>query len=277
MAGRSAHANQSPALEFALGRTPFVAVHSSRYYSSFMLRLAFNLKPRSENSERYKGRAPRLRNSTDDAPVRTTEEVQKAIIVFNKPMNVLCQFSGSDDKRTLADFIDAPGYYPAGRLDYDSEGLLLLTNQGWLQARIAEPRFKLPKTYLVQVEGDITDDALMQLTNGVELKDGLTRPAVARRIETPDLWPREPPVRFRKMIPTSWLSLCITEGRNRQVRRMTAAVGFPTLRLVRWQIGEQDLAGLAPGAWRTRPVPDELLPPAATSPRHRRGTPRHGS
>ncbi|MAM86768.1 MAG: pseudouridine synthase [unclassified Hahellaceae] len=242
-----------------------------------MLRLAFNLKPRSENSERYKGRAPRLRNSTDDAPVRTTEEVQKAIIVFNKPMNVLCQFSGSDDKRTLADFIDAPGYYPAGRLDYDSEGLLLLTNQGWLQARIAEPRFKLPKTYLVQVEGDITDDALMQLTNGVELKDGLTRPAVARRIETPDLWPREPPVRFRKMIPTSWLSLCITEGRNRQVRRMTAAVGFPTLRLVRWQIGEQDLAGLAPGAWRTRPVPDELLPPAATSPRHRRGTPRHGS
>lgn len=179
-------------------------------------------------------------------------------------MHVLCQFSASEDKRTLADYLPAPGYYPAGRLDFDSEGLMLLTNLGWLQARIAEPRFKLPKTYLVQVEGEISEAALLRLAEGVDLNDGPTRPAQAKRIEPPDLWPREPPVRFRKSIPTSWLSLRITEGRNRQVRRMTAAVGFPTLRLIRWQIGELDLAGLGPGEWRKQPVPNQLmLAPAA--------------
>lgn len=143
-----------------------------------------------------------------------------------------------------------PGVYPAGRLDLDSEGLLLLTDDGRLQARIADPKFKLAKTYLVQVEGDPDDAALEPLRRGVRLKDGMTLPAEARRIEAPDLWPRDPPVRFRKSVPDSWIELTIREGRNRQVRRMTAAVGFPTLRLVRWRIGEWSVDGLAPGECR---------------------------
>ncbi len=176
-----------------------------------------------------------------------------ALIAFNKPFGVLSQFTdrGSAEARaTLSDYIDLPGVYPAGRLDRDSEGLLLLTDDGRLQARIADPRFGKGKTYLVQVEGELTDEALDRLRRGVTLKDGLTRPAEVELIEPPDLWPRDPPVRFRKSVPDSWLRLTITEGRNRQVRRMTAAVGFPTLRLVRWRIGEWDLAGLAPGEWR---------------------------
>jgi len=174
------------------------------------------------------------------------------LILFNKPMNVLSQFTdrGSPTTRaTLSDFIDVPGVYPAGRLDRDSEGLLLLTDDGKLQARIADPKFKLPKTYLVQVEGEPDDAAIRQLARGVELKDGLTRPARAERIADPHLWPRDPPVRFRKTVPDSWLRLTISEGRNRQVRRMTAAVGHPTLRLVRWSIGDWSLDGLAPGEW----------------------------
>ena len=143
-----------------------------------------------------------------------------------------------------------PGVYPAGRLDLDSEGLLLLTDDGRLQARIADPKFKLPKTYLVQVEGDVADAALDQLRRGVVLKDGITRPAEVERIAPPQLWPRDPPVRFRKSIPDNWIKLMIREGRNRQVRRMTAAVGHPTLRLVRWSIGDWSLDDLAPGAWR---------------------------
>lgn len=175
------------------------------------------------------------------------------LILFNKPMNVLSQFTdrGSPTKRaTLSDFIDMPGVYPAGRLDRDSEGLLLLTDDGKLQARIADPKFKLPKTYLVQVEGEPDDRALRQLARGVELNDGPTRPALAEAIADPQLWPRDPPVRFRKSVPDSWLRLTITEGRNRQVRRMTAAVGFPTLRLIRWSVGDWSLAGLKPGKWR---------------------------
>ena len=175
------------------------------------------------------------------------------LIAFNKPYGVLSQFTdrGSAEARaTLSDYIDLPGYYPAGRLDRDSEGLLLLTDDGRLQARIADPRFGKGKTYLVQVEGEPTDQALESLRHGVTLKDGPTRPAEAERIAPPDLWPRNPPVRFRKTVADSWLRLTITEGRNRQVRRMTAAVGFPTLRLVRWQIGRWDIAGLAPGEWR---------------------------
>jgi 23S rRNA pseudouridine2457 synthase len=167
---------------------------------------------------------------------------------------VLCQFTdrgtAGSDRPTLSAFIDVPGVYPAGRLDLDSEGLLLLTDDGRLQARIADPKFKLPKTYLVQVEGDVQDAALEQLRKGVALKDGLTRPAEVERIAPPDLWPRDPPVRFRKSVPDSWISLTIREGRNRQVRRMTAAVGLPTLRLVRWRIGDWSLDDLAPGAWR---------------------------
>ena len=175
------------------------------------------------------------------------------LILFNKPMNVLCQFSDAGmapGRQTLSDYVDVPGVYPAGRLDLDSEGLLLLTDDGRLQARIADPRFKLPKTYLVQVEGEIGEEALAALRGGVQLKDGPTRLAEAERIEAPTLWPRDPPIRFRKSVPDSWLRLTIREGRNRQVRRMTAAVGHPTLRLVRWSVGEWTVAGLQPGEWR---------------------------
>ena len=172
------------------------------------------------------------------------------LILFNKPMNVLSQFTdkGSPTKRaTLSDFLDVPGVYPAGRLDRDSEGLMLLTDDGQLQARIADPKFKMPKTYLVQVEGEPDAEAIRQLTQGVTLKDGKTRPAKAETIADPQLWPRDPPVRFRKTVPDSWLRLTIREGKNRQVRRMTAAVGHPTLRLVRWSIGEWSINDLQPG------------------------------
>jgi 23S rRNA pseudouridine2457 synthase len=173
------------------------------------------------------------------------------LILFNKPYGVLCQFSADgSDKPTLARYVAVPGVYPAGRLDTDSEGLLLLTDDGRLQARIADPRFKLPKTYLVQVEGEPDEAALENLRRGIALKDGLTRPALAERIPEPPLWPRDPPVRFRKTVPDSWIRLTIREGKNRQVRRMTAAVGFPTLRLVRWAVGDWTLAGLGSGEWR---------------------------
>ncbi|MFO1256790.1 MAG: rRNA large subunit pseudouridine synthase E [Sphingomonadaceae bacterium] len=173
------------------------------------------------------------------------------LILFNKPYGVLCQFSrDGSDKPTLADYIKAPGVYPAGRLDTDSEGLLLLTDDGRLQARIADPKFKLPKTYLVQVEGEPDSAALEMLRRGVTLKDGLTRPAKAEAIPAPALWSRDPPVRFRKTVPDSWIRLTISEGRNRQVRRMTATVGHPTLRLVRWRIGDWSLDGLGLGEWR---------------------------
>ncbi len=175
------------------------------------------------------------------------------LILFNKPFGVLSQFSGGAGggaRDTLAAWIDRPGVYPAGRLDKDSEGLLLLTDDGMLQARIADPTFKLPKVYLVQVEGTPDDAALAALRCGITLKDGPTRPAEAEAIAPPDLWPRDPPVRFRKSVPDAWLRLTLREGRNRQVRRMTAAMGLPTLRLVRWSIGPWTLDGLASGAWR---------------------------
>ena len=175
------------------------------------------------------------------------------LIAFNKPFGVLSQFTdkGSPTSRpTLSGFIDCPGVYPAGRLDRDSEGLLMLTDDGKLQARIANPAFKTPKTYLVQVEGEPAEDALEKLRGGVRLKDGLTSPADVERIDEPDLWPRDPPVRFRKTVPDCWIKVTIREGRNRQVRRMTAAAGHPTLRLVRWSIGDWTLDGLEQGAWR---------------------------
>ncbi len=179
------------------------------------------------------------------------------LILFNKPYGVLSQFTdaGSDTARaTLSEFVQVPGVYPAGRLDRDSEGLLLLTDDGRLQARIADPRFKLPKTYLVQVEGEPDDASLSALRKGVLLKDGMTRPAEVERIDPPELWLRDPPVRFRKSVPDCWLQLTIREGRNRQVRRMTAAVGLPTLRLVRWRVGDWTLDGIAQGAWREAAV-----------------------
>lgn len=181
------------------------------------------------------------------------------VILFNKPYDVLSQFTdkGTATARpTLSAFINVPGVYPAGRLDRDSEGLVVLTDDGRLQARIADPRFKLPKTYLVQVEGAPDEAALARLRRGVVLNDGPTLPAEAEVIEPFDLWPRDPPVRFRKSVPDHWLQLTLREGRNRQVRRMTAAVGLPTLRLVRWSIGGWTVAGLAPGEWCEAPPPD---------------------
>lgn len=176
------------------------------------------------------------------------------VILFNKPFGVLTQFTdrGNEGSRrsTLSDFIDLPGVYPAGRLDRDSEGLVVLTDDGKLQNRISNPRFKLSKTYLVQVEGIPEEKALTELRRGVKLKDGLTRPADVVRIDPPDLWTRDPPVRYRKSVPDCWLQITINEGRNRQVRRMTAHVNHPTLRLVRWQVGEWSLQDLQPGAWR---------------------------
>ena len=180
------------------------------------------------------------------------------LIAFNKPYGVLSQFTDGkapSPRPTLSSFIAVPGVYPAGRLDRDSEGLLLLTDDGALQARIADPRYKAPKTYLVQVEGEPDEGALAALREGVDLNDGRTLPAKVERIAEPALWPRDPPVRFRKSVPDCWLRLTLREGRNRQVRRMTAAVGHPTLRLVRWAIGEWDLAGLAPGEWRELDLP----------------------
>jgi len=177
------------------------------------------------------------------------------LIRFNKPFQVLCQFTDSDApesnaRKTLADYIDIADVYAAGRLDKDSEGLLLLTNDGRLQHRISHPRHKLPKTYCVQVDGEVDDTALQSLANGVVLKDGPTAACEVTRIDEPDwLWPRDPPVRFRQSIPTSWLQITLREGRNRQVRRMTAAVGYPTLRLIRYSIGGINLSGLNSGRY----------------------------
>ena len=174
----------------------------------------------------------------------------KHLILLNKPFQVMCQFTDDTGRATLADFVNVPNVYAAGRLDYDSEGLLILTNVGWLQHLIAEPRHKLPKTYLVQVEREPEANALRQLAKGVLLNDGMTRPAEIELIEAPNVWERVPPIRERKSVPTAWLRITITEGRNRQVRRMTAALGHPTLRLIRERIGNWSLGDLQPGEWK---------------------------
>ncbi|KQB98481.1 pseudouridine synthase [Loktanella sp. 1ANDIMAR09] len=174
------------------------------------------------------------------------------VILLNKPFGVLSQFTDAKSptpRPTLSSFVDVPGVYPAGRLDRDSEGLLVLTDDGTLQARIADPKNKMSKTYLVQVEGAPTDKDIAPLREGVTLKDGPTRPAKVRLIDPPTLWERDPPVRFRKSVPDTWIEVTISEGRNRQVRRMTAHIGFPTLRLVRWRVGNWTLDGIESGAW----------------------------
>lgn len=187
-----------------------------------------------------------------------TERHAPRLILLNKPFQVLTQFTSTDGKATLADFVSAPGFYPAGRLDHDSEGLVLLTNAGSLQSQLADPRWKTAKTYYVQVESIPDDDAVARLRRGVDLPDGRTLPAEAELVGEPEwLWPRHPPIRERRSIPTQWLRLSIREGRNRQVRRMTAAVGHPALRLIRWGVGPWDLQGLTPGSWR-EVAPSEL-------------------
>jgi len=187
------------------------------------------------------------------------------LFLFNKPFNVLSQFTDKEGRETLAYYIKIPDIYPAGRLDYDSEGLLILTDNGELQSRIADPQHKLPKTYWVQLEGMISDDAIEQLERGVLLKDGLTRPAKAKKITPPDIWQRVPPIRFRKDDATSWIELTISEGKNRQVRRMTAETGYPTLRLIRYSIGHWTINNILPGTYSS----DEIHLPAKKQTRHK--------
>lgn len=193
------------------------------------------------------------------------------VILLNKPYGVLCQFTSADGRPTLKDFVPVAGVYAAGRLDADSEGLVVLTDDGVLQAQISHPRHKLEKTYWVQVEGVPDEDALAQLRQGVDLGDFVTRPCRARIIgEPPKLWPRDPPIRYRAAIPTTWLELAITEGKNRQVRRMTAKIGYPTLRLVRQGVGPWALEGLLPGQWR-----ETTVRPATRQPGRRFGVKVH--
>ncbi|WED20773.1 pseudouridine synthase [Vibrio sp. JC009] len=208
----------------------------------------FGSKPSHSKRPSTARKGPRkTKPSAAKKPVRPED---RKVIIFNKPFDTLSQFTDESGRKTLADYIPVKDIYAAGRLDRDSEGLMILTNDGILQARLTQPKSKSPKTYWVQVEGEPSEADLDKLRKGVELKDGITLPAKVERIEEPEVWERNPPVRFRASIPTCWLSITIIEGRNRQVRRMTANIGYPTLRLIRYAMGGQTLGGLAPGEWK---------------------------